>query len=40
MKYGLVVDKFLAEVEVVVKPLTGGLEQCRELQGAAIIECS
>ncbi|MGA2186730.1 MAG: chemotaxis protein CheA [Bryobacteraceae bacterium] len=35
--YGLVVDKFLCEVEVLVKPLTGGLEQCREFQGAAIM---
>ncbi len=36
-KYGLVVDKFLTEVEVLVKPLTGGLEQCKEFQGAAIM---
>jgi len=36
-KYGLVVDKFLSEVEVLVKPLTGGLEQCKEFQGAAIM---
>jgi two-component system chemotaxis sensor kinase CheA len=35
--YGLVVDRFLSEVEVLVKPLTGGLEQCREFQGAAIM---
>ena len=35
--YGLVVDKFLCEVEVLVKPLTGGLEQCKEFQGAAIM---
>ena len=37
LKYGLVVDKFLSEVEVLVKPLTGGLEQCKEYQGAAIM---
>jgi two-component system chemotaxis sensor kinase CheA len=36
-RYGLVVDKFLTEVEVLVKPLTGGLEQCKEFQGAAIM---
>jgi two-component system chemotaxis sensor kinase CheA len=35
--YGLVVDKFLTEVEVLVKPLTNGLEQCKEFQGAAIM---
>jgi two-component system chemotaxis sensor kinase CheA len=37
LRYGLVVDKFLTEVEVLVKPLTGGLEQCKEYQGAAIM---
>jgi two-component system chemotaxis sensor kinase CheA len=37
VKYGLVVDKFVSEVEVLVKPLSGGLEQCREFQGAAIL---
>ena len=37
VRYGLVVDKFLSEVEVLVKPLTGGLEKCREFQGAAIM---
>jgi two-component system chemotaxis sensor kinase CheA len=37
LKYGLVVDKFLTEVEVLVKPLAGGLEQCKEFQGAAIM---
>ncbi len=37
LKYGLVVDKFLTEVEVLVKPLTGGLEECKEFQGAAIM---
>jgi two-component system chemotaxis sensor kinase CheA len=36
-KYSLVVDKFLSEVEVWVKPLTGGLEQCKEFQGAAVM---
>jgi two-component system chemotaxis sensor kinase CheA len=37
VRYGLVVDRFLSEVEVLVKPLTGGLEECREFQGAAIM---
>ncbi len=37
VKYGLVVDKFLSEVEVLVKPLAAGLEQCKEFQGAAIM---
>jgi len=37
VKYGLVVDKFLTEVEVLVKPLAGNLEQCKEFQGAAIM---
>lgn len=37
VKYGLVVDKFLTEVEVLVKPLAGGLGQCKEFQGAAIM---
>ena len=37
VKYGLVVDKFVSEVEVLVKPLTGGLEQFKEFQGAAIM---
>jgi two-component system chemotaxis sensor kinase CheA len=37
MKYGLVVDKFVSEVEVLVKPLSGGLERCKEFQGAAIM---
>jgi two-component system chemotaxis sensor kinase CheA len=37
VRYGLVVDKFLSEVEVLVKPLSGGLEQCKEFQGAAIM---
>lgn len=37
VRYGLIVDKFLTEVEVLVKPLVGGLEQCKEFQGAAIM---
>jgi len=37
IRYGLLVDKFLTEVEVLVKPLTGGLERCKEFQGAAIM---
>jgi two-component system chemotaxis sensor kinase CheA len=36
-KYGLVVDRFVSEVEVLIKPLTGGLKGCREFQGAAIM---
>jgi len=36
-RYGLMVDRFLSEVEVIVKPLAGGLEECREFQGAAIM---
>jgi two-component system chemotaxis sensor kinase CheA len=37
VKYGLVVDRFLTEAEVLVKPLTGGLADCREFQGGAIL---
>jgi two-component system chemotaxis sensor kinase CheA len=37
VRYGLIVDKFLTEVEVLVKPLPGGLEQCKEFQGAALM---
>jgi len=37
VRYGLVVDRFVSEVEVLVKPLTGGLADCREFQGAAIM---
>jgi two-component system chemotaxis sensor kinase CheA len=37
LRYGLGVDRFVSEVEVLVKPLTGGLEHCREFQGAAIM---
>jgi chemotaxis protein histidine kinase CheA len=36
-KYGRVVDRFLTEVEVLVKPLSNALEQCKEFQGAAIM---
>ena len=36
-RYGLIVDKFCSEVEVLIRPLTGGLEQCKEYQGAAIM---
>ena len=32
VKYGLVVDKFLTEVEVLVKPLTGGLEDAKSFK--------
>jgi two-component system chemotaxis sensor kinase CheA len=37
LRYGIVVDKFVSEVEVLVKPLHGGLENCKEFQGAAIM---
>ena len=37
IRYGLVVDKFVSEVEVLIKPLAGGLKQCKEFQGAAIM---
>jgi two-component system chemotaxis sensor kinase CheA len=37
VKYGLVADRFVSEVEVLVKRLAGGLEQCKEFQGAAIM---
>jgi two-component system chemotaxis sensor kinase CheA len=37
MKYGLVVDRFVCEVEVLIKPLAGGLAECKEFQGAAIL---
>lgn len=36
-RYGLVVDRFVTEVEVLVKPLSGGLANCKEFQGAAIM---
>lgn len=34
VRYGLMVDRFVSEVEVIVKPLAGGLEECKEFQGA------
>ena len=37
VRYGLIADRFVAEVEVLVKPLAGGLEQCKEFHGAAIM---
>jgi two-component system chemotaxis sensor kinase CheA len=37
VRYGLIVDRFLTEVEVLVKPLPGGLEQCKEFQGSTIM---
>jgi two-component system chemotaxis sensor kinase CheA len=36
-RYGLMVDRFVSEVEVLVKPLAGGLEHCGEFHGAAIM---
>jgi len=36
--YGLVVDRFLGEVEIVVKPLHGVLAQVQEYVGAAIMD--
>jgi two-component system chemotaxis sensor kinase CheA len=36
-RYALMVDRFVSEVEVIVKPLTGGLEASKEFQGAAIL---
>jgi two-component system chemotaxis sensor kinase CheA len=37
VRYGLLADRFVSEVEVLVKPLAGGLEQCKEFHGAAIM---
>jgi len=37
LRFGLIADRFASEVEVLVKPLAGGLEQCREFHGAAIM---
>jgi two-component system chemotaxis sensor kinase CheA len=37
VRYGLIADRFASEVEVLVKPLAGWLEQCREFHGAAIM---
>jgi two-component system, chemotaxis family, sensor kinase CheA len=34
---GLIADRFSSEVEVLVKPLSGGLAECREFLGAAIM---
>jgi two-component system chemotaxis sensor kinase CheA len=37
VRYGLLVERFVSEVEVIVKPLAAGLEECKEFQGAAIM---
>lgn len=37
VRYGLIADRFVSDVEVLVKPLAGGLESCREFHGAAIM---
>lgn len=37
VRYGLIADRFISEVEVLVKPLSGGLEECKEFHGAAIM---
>jgi two-component system chemotaxis sensor kinase CheA len=37
IRYGLIADHFRSEVEVLVKPLAGGLEHCKEFHGAAIM---
>jgi two-component system chemotaxis sensor kinase CheA len=37
IRYGLMVDRFVSEIEVIVKPLAGGLADCKEFQGAAIM---
>jgi two-component system chemotaxis sensor kinase CheA len=37
LTYGLAVDRFVSEVEILIKPLPAGLEKCREFQGAAIL---
>jgi len=36
-RVGVAVDRFLSEVEVIVKPLTGDFERVREFQGATIM---
>jgi two-component system chemotaxis sensor kinase CheA len=36
-KYGLVVDRLLGEEQVVVKPLSGGLEKSADFLGATIM---
>jgi two-component system chemotaxis sensor kinase CheA len=37
VRYGLIVDRFVSEVEVLVKALAGGLEHSKEFHGAAIM---
>jgi two-component system chemotaxis sensor kinase CheA len=37
LRYALAADRFVSEVEVLVKPLGGGLESCKEFHGAAIM---
>jgi two-component system chemotaxis sensor kinase CheA len=37
VRYGLIADRFVSEVEVLVKPLAGGLEHSKEFHGAAIM---
>jgi two-component system chemotaxis sensor kinase CheA len=37
LRYGLVADRFVSEVEVLVKPLADGLGHCNEFHGAAIM---
>ena len=37
ISYGLIADRFLSEVEILVKPLSGGLEHSKEFYGAAIM---
>jgi two-component system chemotaxis sensor kinase CheA len=37
VSYGLIADRFVSEVEVLVKPLAGGLEHSKEFHGAAIM---
>ena len=36
-RVGIAVDRFLSEVEVIVKPLSGDFERVREFQGATIM---
>jgi len=37
LPYGLIVDRFLSDVEVLIKPLPASLQQCREFMGVAIL---
>jgi two-component system chemotaxis sensor kinase CheA len=37
VRYGLIADRFVSEVEVLIKPLAGGLQQCKDFHGAAIM---